>query len=88
MKDPKDYPDRVRVNWLRPYPWGWVPGWWVRTVERGRKAGNYVILVRKLDKELSAKHDASDISKWFKWVEKTVTPDQVRVYDSPEKTPD
>lgn len=86
MKDPKDYPDRVRVWWWRPRG-GWVPGWWVRTVERGRKAGSYVILIRKLDKELSAKHDASDISKWFKWVERVVAPNSVQEHKEPSGWP-
>lgn len=77
-KNPKDYPGRRRVNWLRPFPWGWVPAWWVRTIERGRRAGNCVILIRKLDKDLYAKHDASDISRWFKWVERVVEPDKIK----------
>jgi len=78
-KDPNDYPNRKRVNWFSlSNPCGWVPAWWIRTVERGRKAGNYVILIRKLDRELSAKYDASDISRWFKWVERVVEPDKIR----------
>lgn len=83
-KDPKDYPNRVKVNWRSSR--GCKPAWWVRTVERGRKAGNLILLIRKLDKDLSERYDASDISRWFKWVEVEVEPDKVaEPYVPPEE---
>ena len=74
MKDrnPKDYQKAVRVSWFENGS-RYHPAWWVRTVERGRKAGCYVILVKKRDP--SAKYPSVAA---FKYVERTVPPNHVK----------
>lgn len=50
----------------------WRPGYWVRTIERGRRAGHYVVQVSKL-----VKVEETGTFEWV-MVDRVVPPDHVR----------